>query len=343
MGIYVRPDSPHFWMSLQIDGKRRRLNTGISDRRVAEELFAGWKVELARERWLGPAHVEADRQVHELIREYLAKVTPRKSLDSQRRDHVVFGHLPKAWNNLLLSELTPKLIDDYMSSRLETVSFATVSKELGILKSAYRYAIRWEWATKNPLAGLSLNQEGEGRLRWLTREEEARLLLACAPWLQDIVIVGLDTGLRRANLVGLQRAWLYHDGTVLIIPRQHLKLKKTTVTIPLTTRAAQIIHAHGEASTSPYIFVRQDGTPYNAAAVSTGFIRSARRAGFHDVSLHTLRHTFVSRLVQAGRSLAEVAALAGHRDIRMTLRYGHLAPRHLEESIQALESHLCGA
>ena len=343
MGIYLRPDSPHYWMSLQIGGKRHRLNTGMSDRRVAEELFAGWKVELARERWLGPAQVESDRMLHDLIREYLVKVTPRKSLDSQRRDHVVFRHLPKEWDNLLLSELTPKMIDDYMSRRLETVCFATVSKELGILKSAYRYAIRWEWATKNPLAGVSLNQEGEGRLRWLTREEESRLLLACAPWLQNLVIVALDTGLRRANLVGLQREWVYHDGTVLIIPRQHMKLKKSAVTIPLTSRAAKIIHAFYETSSSPYIFTRQNGTPYNAAAVSTAFLRSARHAGFHDVSLHTLRHTFVSRLVQAGRPLAEVAALAGHRDIRMTLRYGHLAPKHLVESIQALESYLCGA
>jgi len=338
MGIYLRPDSPHFWMSLQIDGKRHRLNTGVSDPRVAEELFAGWQVELARERWLGPVQRESDRQVHELIREYLVKVTPRKSLDSQRRDHVVFGHLPKTWGSLLLRELTPKLIDDYMSARLETVCFATVSKELGILKSAYRYAIRWGWANNNPLTGLSLNQEGEGRLRWLTREEESRLLPACAPWLQDIVTVGLDTGLRRANLVGLRRDWVYHDGTVLIIPRHHIKLKKSEVTIPLTTRAAHIIHAHREASISPYIFIRQNGKPYSPAAVSTAFIRSARHAGFHDVSLHTLRHTFVSRLVQAGRPLAEVAALAGHRDIRMTLRYGHL-----EESIRALESHLGSA
>jgi integrase len=144
-------------------------------------------------------------------------------------------------------------------------------------------------------------------------------------------------------LVGLQRDWVHHDGTVLIIPRQHIKLKKSEVTIPLTSRAAHIIHAHCEASIGPYIFIRQNGKPYSPAAVSTAFIRSARHAGFHDVSLHTLRHTFVSRLVQAGRPLAEVAALAGHRDIRMTLRYGHLAPRHLAESIQALESHLCGA
>jgi integrase len=230
-----------------------------------------------------------------------------------------------------------------MSDRLQTVCFATVSKELGLLKSAYRNAIRWGWVNNNPLAGLSLNQEGDGRLRWLTREEEARLLLACAPWLHDMVIVGLDTGLRRANLVGLQKEWLYRTGTVLIIPRQNMKLKKTILTIPLTTRAATIVSAQSEASASRHIFTRPDGKPYSYAAVSTAFIRSARRAGLHDVSLHTLRHTFVSRLVQAGRPLAEVAALAGHRDIRMTLRYGHLAPRHLEESIRALESPLCGA
>lgn len=55
------------------------------------------------------------------------------------------------------------------------------------------------------------------------------------------------------------------------------------------------------------------------------------------VSLHTLRHTLISRLVQAGRPLPEVAALAGHRDIKMTLRYSHLAPSHLRAGIQALE------
>ena len=55
------------------------------------------------------------------------------------------------------------------------------------------------------------------------------------------------------------------------------------------------------------------------------------------MSLHTLRHTFISRMVQVGRPLPEVAPLAGHRDIKMTLRYAHLAPSHLRAGIQALE------
>ena len=58
--------------------------------------------------------------------------------------------------------------------------------------------------------------------------------------------------------------------------------------------------------------------------------------------MHTLRHTFISRLVQAGRPLPEVAALAGHRAITMTLRYAHLTPSHLRAGIQALEQRNAG-
>ena len=142
MGIYARADSANLWMSLQVNGQRVRLNTGVSDRQVAEEIFAGWKVELARERWLGPVQVKLERTRNELIREYLLNVTPRKAVESQRRERWIFTCLSHTWGTLLLGELTPKMIDDYISARLRSVCFATVSKEMGILKSAYRYAIR---------------------------------------------------------------------------------------------------------------------------------------------------------------------------------------------------------
>lgn len=80
-----------------------------------------------------------------------------------------------------------------------------------------------------------------------------------------------------------------------------------------------------------------DGRPYGVDQVGMAVIRAAKLAGLAGVSLHTLRHTFISRLVQAGRPLPEVAALAGHREIKMTLRYAHLAPSHLRAGIQVLE------
>ena len=56
MGVYRRTDADTYWMSLVIDGKRLRQDTGVQDRTVAEEIFAAWQVKLARDRWLGSQH-----------------------------------------------------------------------------------------------------------------------------------------------------------------------------------------------------------------------------------------------------------------------------------------------
>jgi hypothetical protein len=63
------------------------------------------------------------------------------------------------------------------------------------------------------------HQECEARLRWLTEPEEAQLFAACPPWLQDLIRVGVDTGLRRNNLVHLQKTWVQPQGRALVVPR----------------------------------------------------------------------------------------------------------------------------
>jgi len=107
--------------------------------------------------------------------EYEAKVTPRKSADSQRRDRGVLTRFKVLWGTCRLEDVGAKRLKDYLADRLEDVTFASASKELGILKAAYAKAIRWGWTTSNPVTGLSLNQDGEERIRWLTDDEEAEL------------------------------------------------------------------------------------------------------------------------------------------------------------------------
>jgi len=335
MGVYRRTDAETYWMSLVIEGKRLRQDTGVQNRKVAGEIFAAWQVQVARDRWLGAPAPTPTHTVQELIAEYLATVTPRKAPASQRRDHVVLEEFRRRWGILGLEHLRTKTLEDYLAARLHNVTLATVSKELGVLKSAYGRAMRWEWVTTTPFRGIALNQEGEARMRWLTDDEAARLVGAAAPWLRDLILVGLDTGLRRSNLVGLQWSWLHDHGTTLVIPRQHVKAKKATVMIPLTTRAATIIAQ--QPRHAPCVFTQSDGRVYSPEQVSMAVIRTAKQVQLPGVSVHTLRHTFISRLVQAGRPLPEVAALAGHRAITMTMRYAHLAPSHLRAGIQVLE------
>jgi hypothetical protein len=129
-------------MSLVIDGTRLRHDTVVQDRTVAREIFAAWQVQLARARWLGISAPNPTHRVQELVMEYLATVTPRKSPASQRRDHVVLEGFRKRWGALGLDQLRTKTVEDYLTERLHAMTWATVSKELGILKSAYARALR---------------------------------------------------------------------------------------------------------------------------------------------------------------------------------------------------------
>ena len=340
MGIYLRPDSPTWWMSLQVNGQRIRLNTMVEDRQLAKDLFCAWKAEVARTRWLGTPTPDGDHTVAELITQYLKMVTRRKSSDSQQRDRIILARFTTRWGKLLVRDLTALLIEEYLAERLAQVNFATVSKELGVLKAAFRCAIRWGWASRSPFIGIMLNQEGTARTRWLSEDEETQLLTTCPAWLQDIVIIGLDTGLRPGNLVGLQCAWVQPAGACLIVPREQTKTKKLPITIPLTMRAADIIRRYLESTRLEHLFVSNAGRPRTCAEVNRTLQRAAVKAGLSDICLYTLRHTFISRLVQSGVSLPEVAALSCHRDIRMTMRYAHLAPQHLCDSIATLEARM---
>jgi integrase len=221
-------------MSLQIDGHRVRVNTMVLDRPLAEDLFSAWKAEVARTRWFGAKPSDGDHTVDDLISQYLKMITPRKSLHSRRRDQAVLARFAMRWGTLLLSELTALLIEEYLAERSAHVQFATVSKELGVLKAAFHCAIRWGWIRHSPFFGIVLNQEGTARMRWLSQDEERRLLKNCDHWLRDIVIVGFDTGLRPGNLVGLQCAWVQLAQGRLVIPREQTKTKKLPITIPLT-------------------------------------------------------------------------------------------------------------
>ena len=134
-------------MSLQVEQRRVRLNTGVEDHRLAEEIFAAWKVEVARERWLGARPSDQQYTVKDLIDKYLALVTPRKAPDSQRRDRSVLESFRMRWGSLRLCDLSTDMIEEYLTTRLTHVTYGTASKELGILKSAYQAARRWGWSS----------------------------------------------------------------------------------------------------------------------------------------------------------------------------------------------------
>jgi integrase len=111
---------------------------------------------------------------------------------------------------------------------------------------------------------------------------------------------------------------------------------RETRSVPMTSVLTETLQAiRIDAGQRAPVFLNSKGTSYRD--ISTAFETAVRRAGLNDVSFHTTRHTFASRLVMRGVDLKTVQELMGHKHINMTLKYAHLAPGHKRAAIAVLD------
>jgi integrase len=106
-------------------------------------------------------------------------------------------------------------------------------------------------------------------------------------------------------------------------------------TVPMNRLVKEALKKHPRRLDTPYLFYHPSGKPF--ADVDTSFATALRRSELPHFRFHDLRHTFASWLVMGGVDLRTVQELLGHKDIRMTMRYAHLAPDHMQHAVAILE------
>jgi len=156
-------------------------------------------------------------------------------------------------------------------------------------------------------------------------------------------LVALHTGMRQGEIFGLQ--W----GDLDFVKRQiHIRrtIRKRVVgtpknnrhrSVPMTDRLHDALWAHRSLRSRTWVFTRDNGEPLTRNSIKWAFWRHTRAAGLPEIRFHDLRHSFASQLVMAGVPLAGVKELLGHADIKMTMRYSHLAPAETARYIRALD------
>ena len=90
----------------------------------------------------------------------------------------------------------------------------------------------------------------------------------------------------------------------------------------MTDRVASILERRLATTSNAHVFTNKAGGPRGYSAV--GIRKAMNRAGLVDCTIHTLRHTYASRLIQNGLNVYGVKCVLGHTDIRTTMRYAHL-------------------
>ena len=184
----------------------------------------------------------------------------------------------------------------------------------------------------NPLSRLRLERERKKKRPVLSLEEEARLLAAAAPHLRPILIAALDSGMRRGEI--LQQRWedVDFNRNLLFVTRSKTPEGEARE-IPLTARFRQLLEATQQPSSTVFAF---EGRPIRQ--VKTAWKAALRRSGIRILRLHDLRHTFNTRLMEAGVMQEVRKSVMGHssgEDINAT--YTHVELPAKREAIRKLE------
>lgn len=230
--------------------------------------------------------------------------------------------------NTPISEITPQRVIDYMSEMMEEYenSKSTLNKKMSCLKVILTKSIGLGGIDAVPR--MQRYKEDTRSPHWYSDADERAMLELSRklnyPELAAFIIIGMDTGFRRGEILGLKMVD-YHQGSLLI--HADSTKGKTARTVPVSTDRLKNLLAERSGD-------------YKAIQLTVSELRKQwmelRGAmGRNEDPFfipHTMRHTCATRLVSAGVPLKAVQTWLGHGVIESTMVYAHLAPGQLEEA-----------
>ena len=282
----------------------------------------------------GPATTPKRRTFEELItlfrNEYLPLLKPNGAL----RYEISIKSLKRSFAGLTLDEITKQQIWNFVSMRREEgVASPTIRRDLACLSSMFEQAKAWEWLEVNLVRDMDFKhiKENPPRTRYLSKKEERDLLRYAVDYLRPMIIFAIESGFRLSEQMQLE--WKQVD-----LEKREVTLIKTKTdcprVVPLTDRALRILTRLPRHPTSPYVFCKEDGSPYKN--LKKGLQGAARRAGIEGIRWHDLRRTCGCRLLQEYKvDLYLVRKWLGHKSVTMTERaYAFLEIDDLHDAIK---------
>jgi integrase len=340
MSIYLRKKS--WYYDFVHKGQRYTGSFGPVSRTVAKEELARKKAEVVEGR-LNPAKARKSPRFDAFADQYLDWMKANRKPLTVARVATTLERVKACFGQKRLSDLTPWHLEQFKKVRKEEGRApGTINLDVSVVKALLYKAQEWGKLAEHPVKHVKLLQNPRQKTRFLSEEEEARLLAACSPALQRVVTVGLLTGFRRQELTSLRPEDVDLDRDTISVAVCYSKNGESR-TLPIGPRLRAALHdALALRGGAPTVFVTPRGASWTGIGFARAFRKACLRTGIGNLGPHVLRHTFASRLVMAGVDLRTVQELMGHKSITMTLRYAHLSPDHKRAAMEALEARFSG-
>jgi len=290
------------------------------------------------------------RNFKELINRYIKEILPQKpkSVESQ------LAQL-KWWQEKIgdysLADINPSLLVEYRGKLLTEPNRlnikrtpSTANRYCAAISHCFTIAVKeWGWMQENPMLKISKLKEPRGRTRFLDDEERGRLLKACktsqSPLLYILVVLALSTGARKEEISSLQWKDVDLQRSLIFL---HDTKNGDKRSLPLVGTAKDLMKEHFKNRNENTALVFPAKNLKTPIDIRTPFQTALKKAKIEDFKWHDLRHSAASYLAMNGASLAEIAAVLGHKTLAMVKRYSHLSDNHTAGVVERMNNKIFG-
>ncbi|MBK9027685.1 MAG: tyrosine-type recombinase/integrase [Propionivibrio sp.] len=349
-----------FTVNFMVDGQRiHRVIGRESDgttRTQAEEFIDKARQDAKAGRLNLPKGRKLALSFSEAAEKYLAKLAQEDGKDLPMKNYRLKMHLTPFFGETPLSKIATFDVERYKKQRGEEAVMrpngpggqpvyagitkpATINRELAALSHLFSKAVEWGWLDHKP-ATIKRLKEHSGRITYLTVEQIARLLKEAEGdqnrQIYPFIFIGLETSMRKSEILCIQREHIDLQRLVIFIPKAKAGAREQPITSGLADYLAG--YAASLQPGTPWLFPSPAAKEGRTINLDKPFRRCVLGAGLDvkQVVRHTLRHTAITHLVQAGVDLPTVKRISGHKNLSMVERYSHQNGAHIQGAMDKL-------
>jgi integrase len=331
-GIFERPPHSGVWWISYRDAERKRHREKIGRRAAAIDAIARRRLEVKEGRFI-PPRAGARLTFRDLATAALAHKKNRLAPLSYETDVQRLTNLVPLIGNVPADCLTPVRIAETLDHLKASLSGSTVNRYRSAISSVYSFAVSVGKMTTNPVSRVKRYRENPSRLNWLRPEQEQAIREAIDTNRHEAEFsLVLNTGMRRGenwNLVWRDVDLAHGNLTV------HGKTGRRHIPANASAREALLL-LQKISGDDEFVCPDRNATKDAARDFRQWFEEAVKKTGITNFHFHDLRHTFASRLIMEGVDIRTVQELLGHKDIKTTMKYSHLADDHKKAAVEKM-------
>lgn len=328
------------------NGKRFHRNVGKESqgitRQQAEDVFQKLMQDAKADRFNLPKGRKYEQSFQEVAKHYLERLSQTGGKNIDRKERQLDTKLIPFFKNQPLSKITTFDVERFKKAMLDEGNKpATVNRWLCTLSELTNKALEWGWLDYKPFVIKRL-KEDNARINYLTAEQIQKILEAAKhdtyPIIYPFIKIALGTSMRRMEILSIRLKDIDFNRRIIYIPKAKAGAREQPMTKQLAEYLQEFIKMVPQDQ--PWLFPSGKSKSGHYETIERPWRRVLEAAGLngYEIVRHTLRHTAITHLVQAGVDLPTVMRISGHKSLQMVQRYSHQNGAHIEAAMEKLET-----